>query len=102
MNDFDRYLESELRQMLDRVVDAAAPSRRTWQKHSRLPLVAVVKAPIEKMAEVLPVIDPVATGLITLVCRHGPSFLWRGWAFDRPASRVGQLIFPGGNRYLVP
>ena len=60
MNDFDRYLESELRQMLDRVVDAAAPSRRTWQKNSRLPLVAVVKAPIEKMAEVLPVIDPVA------------------------------------------
>jgi hypothetical protein len=60
MNDFDRYLESELRQMLDPVVDAAAPSRRTWRKDSGIPLVAVVKAPIEKVAEVLPVIDPVA------------------------------------------
>jgi hypothetical protein len=59
MNDFDRYLESELRQMLDPVVDAVAPSRRTWRKDSGLPLVAVVKAPIEKVAEGLPVIDPV-------------------------------------------
>ncbi len=60
MNDFDRYLESELRQMLDPVVDVGAPSRRTRRRDSGLPLLAVVKAPIEKVAEVLPVIDPVA------------------------------------------
>jgi hypothetical protein len=60
MNDFDRYLESELRQMLDPLVDAAAPSRRTWRKDSGVPLLAVVKAPIEKVDEVLPVIDSVA------------------------------------------
>jgi hypothetical protein len=58
MNDFDRYLESELRQMLDPVVDAAVPSRRTWRNDSGVPLLAVVKAPIEEVAEVLPVIDP--------------------------------------------
>jgi hypothetical protein len=59
MNDFDRYLESELRQMLDPVVTVRAPHRR-WRKGSGLPLLAVVTAPIEKVAEVLPAIDPVA------------------------------------------
>jgi hypothetical protein len=59
MNDFDRHLESELRKMLDPVVDAEAPRRR-WPKGSGLPLLAVVKAPIEKVAEVLPTIDPVS------------------------------------------
>jgi hypothetical protein len=59
MNDFDRYLESELRKMLDPVVDAGAPRRRR-PKGSGLPLLAVVTAPIEKVAEVLPSIDPVA------------------------------------------
>lgn len=59
MNDFDRYLESELRQLLDPVVDAGAPRRR-WRKDSGLPLLAVVKAPIEHVADVLPVFDPVA------------------------------------------
>jgi hypothetical protein len=58
MNDFDRYLESELRQMLDPVVDAAAPSRRTWRNDSGVPLLAVVKATIAEVAEVLPLIDP--------------------------------------------
>ena len=58
MNDFDRYLESELRRMLDPVVDAGAPSRRRRRNDSGLPLLAVVKAPIEKVAEVLPLIDP--------------------------------------------
>jgi hypothetical protein len=59
MNDFDRYLESELRTMLDPVVDAGAPRRRR-RKGSRIPLLEVVTAPIEKVAEVLPAIDPVA------------------------------------------
>jgi hypothetical protein len=60
MNDFDRYLESELRQMLDPVVEAGAPSRRRRRDGSGLPLLAVVAAPIEKVAEVLPSVDPVA------------------------------------------
>jgi len=59
MNDFDRYLESELRQLLDPVVDAGAPRRRRRQD-SGLPFLAVVTAPIERVAEVLPTIDPVA------------------------------------------
>ena len=59
MNDFDRYLELELRKILDPVVDAGAPRRR-WHKGSGLPLLAVVTAPIEKVAEVLPALDPVA------------------------------------------
>jgi hypothetical protein len=59
MNDFDRYLESELRKMLDPVVDARAPRRRRRNGSGR-PLLAVMAAPIEKVAEVLPTIDPVA------------------------------------------
>ena len=59
MNDFDRYLESGLRQMLDPVVTSGAPRRRR-RTGSGLPLLAVVKAPIELVAEALPVIEPVA------------------------------------------
>jgi hypothetical protein len=65
MNDFDRYLESELRQMLDPVVESGAPRRRR-RKGSGLPLLAVVNAPMEKVAEVLPVIDPVAVPVTAL------------------------------------
>jgi hypothetical protein len=60
MNDFDRYLESELRQMLDPVVEAGAPSRRRRRNGSGLPFLAVVTAPIETVAEKLPAIDRVA------------------------------------------
>jgi hypothetical protein len=59
MNDFDRYLELELRKILDPVVDAGAPRRRR-PEGSGLPLLAVVTAPIERVAEVLPALDPVA------------------------------------------
>jgi hypothetical protein len=59
MNDFDRYLERELRQMLDPVVTSGAPRRRR-RTGSGLPLLAVVKAPIELVAEALPVVEPVA------------------------------------------
>jgi hypothetical protein len=59
MNDFDRYLESGLRQMLDSVVASRAP-RRSSRTGFRLPLLAVVKAPIELVAEVLPAVEPVA------------------------------------------
>jgi hypothetical protein len=59
MNDFDRFLELELRHMLDPVVAARAP-RRIRRKTSGSPLLAAVTAPIELVVEVLPVVDPVA------------------------------------------
>jgi hypothetical protein len=59
MNDFDRYLESGLRQMLDPVVTPGAPRRRRRTGFG-LPLLAVVRAPIELVAEALPVVEPVA------------------------------------------
>ena len=65
MNDFDRYLESGLRQMLDPVVASGAPRRRR-RSGSGLPLLAVVKAPVELVAEVLPVVEPVALPVQTI------------------------------------
>jgi len=59
MNDFERFLEFELRRMLDPVAASAAP-RRARRMSSGLPLLAVVTAPIELMAEALPVVEPVA------------------------------------------
>jgi hypothetical protein len=59
MNDFERYLESELRLMLDPVVTSGAPRRRR-RLSSGLPLLAVVKAPIELVVEALPMVEPVA------------------------------------------
>jgi hypothetical protein len=59
MNDFDRYLEIGLRRMLDPVVISGAPRRRRMTG-SGLPLLAVVKAPLELVAEALPVVEPVA------------------------------------------
>jgi hypothetical protein len=59
MNDFDRYLENGLRQMLDPVVTPGAPRRRRRTGFG-LPLLAVVRAPIELVAEALPVVEPVA------------------------------------------
>ena len=58
MNDFDRYLESGLRQMLDPVVASGAPRRRR-RMGSVLPLLAVVTGPIELVAEVLPAVEPI-------------------------------------------
>lgn len=49
MNDFDRFLEFELRQMLDPVVASRAP-RRVRRKTNGLPVLAVVTAPIEPVA----------------------------------------------------
>jgi hypothetical protein len=58
MNDFDRFLEFELRQMLGPVVDTGAPPRRR-RKRKGSPLFAVIAAPLGKAAEVLPAVDPV-------------------------------------------
>jgi hypothetical protein len=59
MNDFDRYLEFELRQMLDPVVSPNAPRRRR-PKRTESPFLAVISAPLEMAAEVLPAVEPVA------------------------------------------
>ena len=60
MNDFDWFLEIELRQMLDPVVASGAPRRRRRKGGFGSPLLAVVAAPIELVAEALPVVEPVA------------------------------------------
>jgi hypothetical protein len=57
MNDFDRFLEFELRQLLDPVVIPEAPRRRR-RKSQRTPLLKVVSAQIELAA--LPAVEPVA------------------------------------------
>ena len=58
MNDFDRYLEFELRQMLDPVV-AKNPPRRGRRKSSGLPFLAAVSASIEVVADAMPAVEPV-------------------------------------------
>ena len=59
MNDFDRYLEFGLRQMLDPVVASRVPARRRRRKSIGHPLLSVVKAPLDLAAEVEPVVIPV-------------------------------------------
>lgn len=59
MNDFDRYLESRLREMLDPVVASGAPRRRR-RTGSGLPLLAVIKAPIQLVGDAMPAVEPVA------------------------------------------
>jgi hypothetical protein len=58
MNDFDRFLEFELRHMLDPVVNPKAPRRRR-PKSTGSPLLAVISAPLERVVEVLPAVEPV-------------------------------------------
>ena len=58
MNDFDRFLEFELRQMLDPVVIAGTPRRRVQRKTNGHPLLTVVKAPLDLAVEA--VVEPVA------------------------------------------
>jgi hypothetical protein len=58
MNDFDRFLEFELRQMLDPVVAMSAP-RRGRRKSSGSPLLAVVSASIDAVVDAMPAVEPV-------------------------------------------
>jgi hypothetical protein len=57
MNDFDRYLEFELRQMLDPVVAAGTPRRRRRASNNGRALLTVVKAPLDLAVEA--VVEPV-------------------------------------------
>ena len=63
MNDFDRFLESELRQMLDPVLASGAPRRRRRNNDGH-PLLTVIKAPLDLAVEaaVEPVAIPVSVG----------------------------------------
>jgi len=58
MNDFDRYLEFELRQMLAPVAVTRAP-RRGSRKSAGSPLLAVVSASIDVMVDAMPAVEPV-------------------------------------------
>ncbi|MHB8587750.1 MAG: hypothetical protein ACYDA0_02730 [Candidatus Dormibacteraceae bacterium] len=62
MDDFDWFLEVELRQMLDPVAASRAPRLRR-RKGIGSPLLAVVTAPIERVAAVLPLVEPVAVAV---------------------------------------
>jgi hypothetical protein len=53
MNDFDRFLEHNLRRMLDPVVEAHPPAR--GQRAGRKPVLAVNPPAIEPAAEPVPV-----------------------------------------------
>jgi len=59
MNEFDRFLNFELRQLLDPVVASRVPRRPRPKGGSGSPLLVVMTAPIELVAEALPVVDPV-------------------------------------------
>ena len=61
MNDFDRFLESELRLMLDQVTETPAPPLKGRRK-ARTPLLVVLKSPIDLATEVVamePAVIPV-------------------------------------------
>jgi hypothetical protein len=62
MNDFDRFLEFELRQMLDPVVTSGTPRRRSRRKANGHPLLTVVKAPLGLAVEAVvePAVVPVS------------------------------------------
>ncbi|MDQ2944238.1 MAG: hypothetical protein M3R21_11300 [Candidatus Dormibacteraeota bacterium] len=57
MNDFDRFLEFELRQMLDPVVSSGPPRRRKRQKGT--PRLRIVTASREFTADTIPVAESV-------------------------------------------
>jgi hypothetical protein len=58
MNDFDRFLEFELRQMLDPVVSSGAPRRGRRRKDT--PPLVIVTSPKEPAAETIHVLESVA------------------------------------------
>ena len=67
MNDFDRFLELELRRMLDRVVGTVAPARGKHRQRARRPILTV-EVPVVELAEVIPV-EPVVVPF-TVVTRQ--------------------------------
>lgn len=66
MNDFDRFIEFELRLMLDPVVSSGAPRRRRL-KSTGSPFLAVISAPLEMATEALPGVEPVAVPFLRVL-----------------------------------
>ena len=62
MNDFDRFLERQLRHMLDPVVATPAPSRRLLRKQTRRPMLTV-EVPAGPAPEAITVADPVVVAV---------------------------------------
>lgn len=62
MNDFDKFLDLELRHMLDPVVATPAPPRRSRPPRARQPILAV-EATIELVPQAMPAVEPVAVTL---------------------------------------
>lgn len=56
MNDFDRLLELQLREMLDPVVGRRPPVRGQRSKRPAEPVIVSVPAPVELVPEPVPVI----------------------------------------------
>jgi hypothetical protein len=67
MDDFDRFLDLQLRYMLDPVVTTPAPPRRNRRPRLRQPIRAVA-APIE--LEAIPVVEPVAVTVPVASAQH--------------------------------
>jgi hypothetical protein len=59
MNEFDRFLEMKLRQMLDPVVASQPPARRGRLERPQKPILAAVPAAMELAAEAIPYVEPV-------------------------------------------
>jgi hypothetical protein len=66
MNDFDRFIEFELRQMLDPVVLPEAPRRRR-RKSAGSPFLAVISAPLEIAADARSAVEPVAVPVLRVL-----------------------------------
>ena len=62
MNEFDRFLEVELRLMLDPVV-VVQPPARGGLKERRKPVLAVVTPTIELQADTVGVVEPVTVAV---------------------------------------
>jgi hypothetical protein len=62
MNDFDRFLEVQLRQMLDPVAMSQPPARRGRLEKPQTPILAIAPAgaaaTVELAAESFPVVEP--------------------------------------------
>jgi hypothetical protein len=66
MNDFDRFIEFELRKMLDPLVLPEAPRRRR-PKGTGSPFLAVISGPIEIAADARPVLETVAVPVLRVL-----------------------------------
>jgi hypothetical protein len=71
MNDFDRLLQIELRQMLDPVVAAPAPPRKGLPKRKRFAIPALT-SPVELVAGPLPAIEAAPVTVSVAVARLVP------------------------------